>query len=348
MKDRFIHNTFNGESIVDKDWFLDAFADEVNSGVYQKLPYYTWKQLVKSKCSHFCICILDTDIAIMEAFVQTNNSHQYFSLGNCLYRNENCEFQEGFEKFILDYWRDYEPEWIKEKTMQELMSKTPLNNIEENKNMKTNNLFNFDFGPVLDNQFRLSPYGLAVNTKDNGWISYNKQTEEIFNVEIINFDASKLIYRIPVALSEIAVGDILIHASKPVFVKSINKEAKTVSVINYADATVVDIVPIKSPFGFNFFTKVQALIDFNNENANADNPFGNLLPFLMLENNKEFDPMLFLFMNKNNDFSKNPLMLYFLMNENKGSNILPFLFMNNNLFGTNNFTTTPELPAITN
>ena len=195
--------------------------------------------------------------------------------------------------------------------------------------MKTNNLFNFDFGPVSDNQFRLSPYGLAVNTKDNGWISYNKQTEEIFNVEIINFDASKLIYRIPVALSEIAVGDILIHASKPVFVKSINKEAKTVSVINYADATVVDIVPIKSPFGFNFFTKVQALIDFNNENANADNPFGNLLPFLMLGDNKEFDPMLFLFMNKDNDFSKNPLILYFLMNENKDSNILPFLMMNN-------------------
>lgn len=329
---------FTKESIVDKHFLLDAFADEVSSGTYEKLPYYIWKQLTKSNCSFFYIrCVKSISksyTVIIEAFVKTKGMHQYFTLGKCLYDSSECLHGEEFEQFILDYWRDYEPEWIKGKTMEELFSSMPINNIEENENMKTNNLFNFDFGPVSENQFRLSPYGLAVNTKDNGWISYNKETEDIFNVEIINFDASKLIYRMPVALSEIAVGDILIHASKPVFVKSINKEAKTVSVINYADATVIDIVPIKSPFGFNFFTKVQTLIDFNDEKANADNPFGNLLPFLMLGDNAEFNPMLFLLMNKDNNFSNNPLMLYLLMSENGDSNAaLPFLLMNNsNMF----------------
>ena len=68
-------------------------------------------------------------------------------------------------------------------------------------------MIKFDFGPVSDKQFRMSPYGIAVATNANGWVSYNPKTGEVFNVDIINFDISKLIYKMPVASNAIAIGD---------------------------------------------------------------------------------------------------------------------------------------------
>lgn len=222
---------------------------------------------------------------------------------------------------------------------------TKTNNDKEKDDMNTNDLIKFDFGPVSDKQFRMSPYGIAVATNANGWVSYNSKTGEVFNVDIINFDISKLIYKMPVALNAIAIGDILIHGNQPVFVRSINSNG-TISVLNYANSTVVDILPVKSPFGFNFFTKVCALVDFSSLTADPDNPFGNMLPFLMLaDDNKDFDPMTLLLFNSmggNNNFASNPMMMYFLLSQkgDKANDMLPFLLMMNSttatpLFGKN-------------
>ena len=201
--------------------------------------------------------------------------------------------------------------------------------------MKTNDLFNFDFGPVSSAQFRLSPYGIAVATKANGWVSYNSKTGEVFNVDIINVDVSKMIYKMPVAMNSISVGDILVHSGAPVFVRALNSNG-TVSVLNYTDSTVVDIVPVKSPFGFNFFTKVCALVDFSGLSANSDNPFGNMLPLLMLKDgDSDFDfttLLLFSSMSGKNSGGafNNPLLFYFLMSQNgKKNDMLPFLLMMN-------------------
>lgn len=204
----------------------------------------------------------------------------------------------------------------------------------ENKKMDTNKMFNFEFGPVSNECYRLSPYGIAVNTSKNGWVSYNAKTQEVFNVDVINFDASKVIYKMPVALSAIAAGDILMHCGKPVFVREVRLDRGIVSAVDFTTSTLVDILPVKSPFGFNFFTKVCSLIDFTNAaSANADNPFGNLLPFMLMgnnQNNNDFDPTLAFFMmnNGNMDFKNNPMAWYFLMNQSGNNNILPFLFMN--------------------
>ena len=209
------------------------------------------------------------------------------------------------------------------------------NNIKEkeDKKMDTNKMFNFEFGPVSSECYRLSPYGIAVNTSKNGWVSYNVKTQEVFNVDVINFDASKVIYKMPVALNAIAAGDILMHCSKPVFVREVHLDRGIVSAVDFTTSTLVDILPVKSPFGFNFFTKVCSLVDFTNAaSANADNPFGNLLPFMLMgdDQNSDFDPTLAFFMmnNGNMDFKNNPMAWYFLMNQSGNKNILPFLFMN--------------------
>jgi hypothetical protein len=202
-------------------------------------------------------------------------------------------------------------------------------NYKESKEMNTKNMFNFDFGPASSAQFRLSHCGLAISTKENGWITYDPKTGDLVDVNVINFDLSNLIYKMPVALAAIHPGDILMHSGKPVFVKSVNAD-NTITAIDYANATVSNILPVKSPFGFNFFTKVCALVDFSSMTASQDSPFGNMLPFLLLQNG-EFDPMMMLLLmngSGNMNFASNPMMLYLLAKDNK--DMLPFLFMMSN------------------
>ena len=228
------------------------------------------------------------------------------------------------------------------------------NKKKENKKMDTSSLFNFDFGPASSNQFRMSPYGLAVRTQANGWVAYNAKTGDLMDVDILNFDISKMIYKMPVALTAIKPGDILMHGGKPVFVREVATGGSTVRVIDYTNATVADILPVKSPFGFNFFTKVCPLFNFDQASANSDNPFGNMLPFLMLNGEKDgsFDPTL-LFMAStmnggNMDFTSNPMMLYYLMNRQDKGDILPFLMMmNGGLTGMGVSTPTSSTPIAT-
>lgn len=204
-----------------------------------------------------------------------------------------------------------------------------IDNREKEKKMNISKMFNFNFGPVAKNQFAFSPYGLAVKSNDN-WIAYNADTNEFFNVDILNVNMDNLIYQLPVAFDAIQPGDILIHQKAPVIVKNINDDG-TIKVIDYFTAAVLNILPVKSPFGFNFFTKICPLIDMSNLSASADNPFGNMLPFIMMNNNKEIDPLVFMFMNNNGsmNFADNPMMMYLFMASDK-KDMLPFLFMMNN------------------
>ena len=193
-----------------------------------------------------------------------------------------------------------------------------------------NKMFNFDFGPVSPSQFALSPYGLAIATKENGWVAYDG--ENLIDVDILNFKLDKMIYKMPATLDSIEAGNIIYHSSRPMFVKSVNSEEGTLRAVDYSNGSVVDVLPIKSPFGFNFVTKVTSLIDLSILTNSADeaNPFGKMLPFLMLGN--DVDPMMFALMSMNGanglgDMTKNPMMMYLLM-QNRGSNdALPFLLM---------------------
>ena len=96
------------------------------------------------------------------------------------------------------------------------------------------------------------------------------------------------------------------------------------------------IIPTKNMFGFNFMTKVVNLFDNFMSTPNSNNPFGNMLPFLMMGDNKNFDPMMMMFMTGQNNFNvndmfSNPMMMYFMMKDNKNTDLLPmFMMMNMN------------------
>lgn len=345
--------------IADKEKLLNKFESQVKDKIYTKMPYKIWRNLKNNHKDFFSIIreydkkhdsyyymienypvVFDDDGFISGFGTFLNNNFNSPDLTYKINININTKKTFNTTPMVINSnditinndgslcWDNVPNRWID-------IINNENNNKEKNK-MNTSNLFNFDFGPASSSQFRMSPYGLAVRTQANGWVAYNAKTGDLMDVDILNFDISKIIYKMPVALTAIKPGDILMHNGKPVFVREVATNCNTVRVIDYTNATVADILPVKSPFGFNFFTKICPLFDFDQMNANADNPFGNMLPFLMLNGEKDgdFDPTL-LFMasamtNSNIDFANNPLMMYFLMNRQDKSDILPFLMMMNN------------------
>ena len=194
-------------------------------------------------------------------------------------------------------------------------------------------MFNFDFGPVNSNCVRMSPFGMAIMATDGVWKSYNSKEEKIVNVDVFTFDASKFIYKMPVAIKDIKVGDVVIHDNNAVIVSAVNAESSTVSVVDVRHGETKNILPTYSPFGFDFITKVVSFIDMTG-NANEDAPFGNMLPFLLMNDSKDIDPLMFLFMGNGGknafDFKSNPMALYFLMKSgDKDKDLLPLMFLMN-------------------
>lgn len=338
---------------------LDKFSQSVKENKYKRIKYNKWKHLVSFKSLELIIS-KDKDSVVLITpdgyFYNFNLSDQ--SLGQfifeCYYplkasknilKKENnmdtsaCASNISTSTYIPISANDFYSTnlmgsyGISSTNVTTASLEDTVNNIidnrEKEKKMNISKMFNFNFGPVAKNQFAFSPYGLAVKSNDN-WIAYNADTNEFFNVDILNVNMDNLIYQLPVAFDAIQPGDILIHQKAPVIVKNINDDG-TIKVIDYSTAAVLNILPVKSPFGFNFFTKICPLIDMSNLSASADNPFGNMLPFIMMNNNKEIDPLVFMFMNNNGsmNFADNPMLMYFLMTSDK-KDMLPFLFMMNN------------------
>lgn len=208
------------------------------------------------------------------------------------------------------------------------------NNVDNKKGNKKMKAFNFDFGPCTTDNIRMSMYGLAVKNANGTWVSYNPESKEIIDVDIFNFDGGKFLYKMPVAIKDVKVGDIVIHNRKAMFVIEVAETGMTA--IDPQAGEEKKILLTKSPFGFNFATKVVSLFNMTSDAPTPDAPFGNMLPFLMMsENSGEFDmnTMLMLSMmggQSGMDFSKNPMMMYFLMKDSKNADdLLPLMFMGN-------------------
>lgn len=202
---------------------------------------------------------------------------------------------------------------------------------KEKENMDTNKMFNgFEFGPV-DDRIKMSPYGMAIRNADGRYVSYDAKNGNIMDVEVFNFDNHKLIWKMPVAVSAIAVGDTVIHMKKPMFVTSITNG---ITVIDIFNGEVKTIVPAQNMFGFNFVTKVVSLFNFTGDNTpTAENPFGNVMPFMLMGNEdmdmKDFFMMMAVANGGNmNAMFQNPFMLYAMMSDNENmKEMLPFMLM---------------------
>lgn len=189
---------------------------------------------------------------------------------------------------------------------------------------------NFDFGPC-GNTVRLSMYGMAIQNISGEWVSYNPDSREIINVDVFNMaDGGKYMYKVPVAIADVKEGDIVIHNRVPMFVTAINENG-TFEVTDVRAGETKNIIPTRSPFGFNFMTKIISLFGAFADAPTADQPFGNMLPFLMMGENNDIDPMMmFMMMNQGGtNVMANPMMMYFMMKDNKDFDPMMLMFMMN-------------------
>ena len=204
----------------------------------------------------------------------------------------------------------------KDMTIDQLCSKA-----EERKET----MFNFDFGSCKDNpNIRMSAYGVAVKNANGNWVAYDAANGNVMDVDILNFEGAQYLFKMPVAISDIAVGDVIVHNRVPMFVTKVDENGKLFA-IDICAAEEKCILPVKNMFGFNYATKVVSLLDFNNIGASADKPFGNLLPFMLMgENNKDMNPFLLLALTGGKMDMSNPFMLMALAGGNQ-KNMEPML-----------------------
>ena len=202
-------------------------------------------------------------------------------------------------------------------------------NDKENKTMMKG--FNFDFGSCENDNVRMSLYGLAVKNAAGNWVSYNQHTGDIVDVDILNFDGGKWMWKMPVAIKDVIPGAVIIHQRKPMFVKETVENNKKLLVIDVINGEEKTILPVRSPFGFDFVTQVISLFNPNNT-ATADNPFGNMLPLLMMDDDASVEKVfpLMMMMNSNFNLTNNPMFMYaFMSSKNDMKDMLPLFAMMN-------------------
>jgi hypothetical protein len=114
------------------------------------------------------------------------------------------------------------------------------------------------------------------------------------------------------------------------FVTAINENG-TFEVTDVRAGETKNIIPTRNMFGFNFMTKVVSLFGAFTDAPTADQPFGNMLPFLMMGENKDIDPMMMFFMmgQGGTNVMANPMMMYFMMKDNKDFDPMMLMFMMN-------------------
>lgn len=222
--------------------------------------------------------------------------------------------------------------WVR----SQLENKSESTMKEKENNKMDNKIFNFDFGPIKSDNVRMSMYGLAVKNRNGNYVAWDKANESIMNVDILNFNGDGLMYKMPVPIKDIKDGDIIIHNRVPMFVVEVYK--KTLGVIDIYSGEKKDIILSKSPFGFDFATKVVSIMDFcamNDDAPSEDNPFGNMWPLLMLNDSGSIDPMALAFMCAGKGHGANPMMMYALLaSKGNNDNLLPLmLMMNGGKFG---------------
>ena len=339
---------------------------------YDKLPYCTWAELThkfKGKCVYIDFDSYDGEVTISTSDGEEmifNDKDKSF--GSFLYDEYAWKLELGY-----DEWKsDVTEATIKMVNGQALTSsggtwktlvstdnnasycavdgttachninddfaalKADVDKLKNDKKKEEENTmkgFNFDFGPCTNDNVKMSMYGLAVQNNAGVWVSYNAKSGELIDVDILNFDGRKFMFKMPVAIKDIKVGDIVVHNRIPMFVIGIDNG---IVAVDPRAGEEKKIIPTTNMFGFNFVTKVVSMFNAVGQAPTPDAPFGNMLPFmLMSEDNKDIDPMMLMFMmNQNGGVStgfdmSNPMMLYFLMGKDGKSNndMLPMLMM---------------------
>lgn len=225
-------------------------------------------------------------------------------------------------------------DYIDDRINKVLNEQNTFNNVDDKKGNNKMKAFNFDFGPCTNDNIRMSMYGLAVKNANGTWVSYNPESKEIIDVDIFNFDGGKFLYKMPVAVKDIAPGMVIVHNRKAMFVIEVGDSG--ITVVDPQAGEEKKILPTKNCFNFNFYTRVVSLFDSfmkSPENApSAENPFGNMWMYMLMDENQNMSdmllPMMLMSQNGNTFNGINPMM-FMLMDgkQDMKDMIVPMMLM---------------------
>lgn len=162
------------------------------------------------------------------------------------------------------------------------------NKESEGNKMDFSNMLNVEFGKI-DEPYVVaaSMYGVAIRGMDNRYRAYDKNNDKIIDVTGMTFNTDML-FKIPCAISQISVGDVIINAGNYVTVTNIHKDG-TFTVVDPKASEQKIAIPAKNMFGFDFMTKVFYPLD-NFIKPTNDNPFGlNPMAMMLLASGEDMD-----------------------------------------------------------
>ena len=197
-------------------------------------------------------------------------------------------------------------------TISDTTNKTFSKGSSNKMNINLNNLF--DFGPMNDGNVMYSPYGLAFRNSNNQYLTYNPTTKKTTDVTGLTIDLEGLIYKIPVGLNSVKSGDIIIHNGKPICVEGV--EENSVICVDIENSELKTVIPPTNIFGFNYVTKITPLFNLGSANPSEDNPFGNIMPYLLFSTLMEKDSCE---TKSGNGFDTQTLLLMSMMNNADGN-----------------------------
>lgn len=182
-----------------------------------------------------------------------------------------------------------------------------------NKNMFSGIMKNFQFGKVDTDKIAYSMNGMAFKNQNGDYVVYNADGTAT-NVSTLAFQMP--LFAMPTALANIAAGDVIVHNKENEYVV-VKEVTKTAIVAIAPDRNeIVTIVPQKSIFGFDFYTKIVSPMAMMAGNATNDNPFGNILPFMLMGDGEvDKDTMLMLAMCNGGMANQNMMLPLMLMGD---------------------------------
>ena len=204
---------------------------------------------------------------------------------------------------------------------------------KESNNMKK--IFGTYFGKFNTNSLAMSIYGMAVKDTTGRYVTY--KDGEIIDVSEFLIPNMNYFFAMPTAITEIRVRDIILHQDKPMMCINGNEDG-SIRAIDFTTQEIKDIMPKKNPFGFNFVTKVVCPFGENSFmmdgfGADSSNPFGNMLPMMMLMDDKDGTKdktnimMMAMMMSGGHfDLASNPMLMYMMMSDGESA-IDPMMLM---------------------
>lgn len=205
-----------------------------------------------------------------------------------------------------------QPSFITTQAETKVTTTKPCNFKKEDNSMKMNmkEIFGDTIGRYTSGTIKYSPKGLAFLTDNYSYVVYDVDTLAATNVANLVMDIP--VYGIPVALKDLKKGDTIVYNEAYYLVKAITDTH--ISAINVRKGTIENLIPKTSIFGFSFYVKL--VTPMENFKPDLSNPFGSMLPFLMLEDSG------------NDDSMRDIVMISMMSGGTVNSSMLPLMMMN--------------------